>query len=350
MWRSTSWSRAVVADVVEDRGPVGDRLALLPGPEVVAEREHVRVRADARIAEQVPGAADGVARLEDRVGLARALRLEVAGGADAGEAGADDQHVDVFGCHRRGSIPAGDAPPRNPSRAGPRDRVAVRRGPRGARARARGRWTSTAVPYGGSSTAGSSSAKVPLAGGRIQLRRAPCPLSATFAGCVYTGGRASSTCDRVCRAAPHPLPRARPRLRPDVVLNMRERARFKRIVGHPPVGLVPGSAAAGRVVRRRVRAVRDAPPAAGRDTPDAVRLRALSARPPRVCRLIRSAATPHGRRPKRPKNPPRVVEVAPPPPSQTGQGGCTLVDQLLTGCSPPPPPPPAPAPAPVPPV
>ena len=67
-----------------------------PRPERVAEREHVRVRADAGVAEQVPGAADGVARLEDRVGLARGTRLDVVGGADARQAGADDEDVEVF--------------------------------------------------------------------------------------------------------------------------------------------------------------------------------------------------------------------------------------------------------------
>ena len=50
------------------------------------------------VAEQVPGAADRVARLEDRVRLARGSRP--AGGRPApmpGEAGADDQDVDVLG-------------------------------------------------------------------------------------------------------------------------------------------------------------------------------------------------------------------------------------------------------------
>src|SRR5690606_26226574 len=52
-----------VADIGEDRRAVGDRLRLHPGPEAVAERVHVGVRADARVAEEVPGAADRVARL-----------------------------------------------------------------------------------------------------------------------------------------------------------------------------------------------------------------------------------------------------------------------------------------------
>ena len=55
-----------LANVIQNVGPVGDRLRLRPRLERVAEREHVRVGADAGIAEQVPGAADAVAPLEDR--------------------------------------------------------------------------------------------------------------------------------------------------------------------------------------------------------------------------------------------------------------------------------------------
>ena len=51
--------------VVEDRGAVGDRLRLAPGLEAVAERVHVAVGADARIAEEVPGAAHRRAPFED---------------------------------------------------------------------------------------------------------------------------------------------------------------------------------------------------------------------------------------------------------------------------------------------
>src|SRR5262249_28221543 len=86
--------------VVEDRGAVGNRPRRLPGSEAKAERVHVRVAANARIAEEVPGAADAVARLEDRVALAGAAFLQMMRGADAGNAGADDQDVEVF---RRGA-------------------------------------------------------------------------------------------------------------------------------------------------------------------------------------------------------------------------------------------------------
>ena len=47
------------AEVVEDQRAVGQRGVAGPRPPVEAEREHVGVRADAGVAEQVPGAAAG---------------------------------------------------------------------------------------------------------------------------------------------------------------------------------------------------------------------------------------------------------------------------------------------------
>ena len=60
------------AQVVEDHRPVGQRAVARPRPPAEAEGEHVGVGADARVAEQVPGAAAGLARLEHRHGLRRA--------------------------------------------------------------------------------------------------------------------------------------------------------------------------------------------------------------------------------------------------------------------------------------
>ena len=85
-----------VLQVFENRRPVGDRLRVRPRTERVAERVHVRIGADAGIAEQVPRAADVGAAFQDRVGLARAALLQMTAGADAGNAGADDQDVDMF--------------------------------------------------------------------------------------------------------------------------------------------------------------------------------------------------------------------------------------------------------------
>jgi hypothetical protein len=182
--------------------------------------------------------------------------------------------------------------------------------------------------------------KAPLPSGRIQIGRIPCPLSASFAGCVYTRR------PRVIYMRPS-LQEPRRILYHELghvfdltVLNMRERARFKRIVGVRRSGWFRGALPPAEwfgdgyalcAIHLRLHERPRPTPYGYAPSPRAHA---------RVCRLIRSAAKPHGRGPKRPKNPPTVVEVPPPPPGQTGQGGCRLVDQLLTGCTPPPPPPP----------
>src|SRR3546814_20418886 len=73
------------------------RSAALPRPERVAEGEHVRVGAHAGVAEQVPGASDGVAGLEDRIRRPGRLGLQVVPSADAGPPGADHADVEVLG-------------------------------------------------------------------------------------------------------------------------------------------------------------------------------------------------------------------------------------------------------------
>src|SRR4051794_27959882 len=190
------------------------------------------------------------------------------------------------------------------------------------------------------------SAKVPLPSGRIQVRRMVCPGNIALAACVYT---------------------ARPRIvymRPGVrdarrvfyhelghvfdltVLNMRDRARFKRIVGIRRSGWFQGALPPAEwfgdgyalcAMRTRLHRTPHATPYGYAPSPRAHA---------RVCRLIRSAAKPHGPRPKRPKNPPPVVEVQPPPPDQTGSGGGPPPDSPRRGRPPPHPPPPAPPPPP----
>jgi hypothetical protein len=183
-------------------------------------------------------------------------------------------------------------------------------------------------------------AKVPLVRGRVQIRRIQCPLNRSFAGCViFARPRTlylSPNLFEPRRIFYHELGH----LFDLHVMNGRERRRFKRILGIRRPGWFQGGLPpsewfadgyASCAVRLRLgRAVRPTPYgyAAGR-TQHA-----------RVCRLIRSAARPRGRPPKPPRNPPRVIEVEPPPPQETQPGGegCTLIDQLLTGCKPPPPP------------
>ena len=85
-----------VLKIFEDRRAVGDGLGLRPRAERKAQRVHVRVRADAGIAEQVPGAAHLLAPLEQGEGPVRTARLEEVSGANAGNARPDHQHVKVL--------------------------------------------------------------------------------------------------------------------------------------------------------------------------------------------------------------------------------------------------------------
>ena len=85
-----------VLDILADIAAADDRLVLRPGAEREAQGIHVGVGADARIAEQVPGAADPLPRFEDREALAGAALLEAASDVDAGNARSDDQHADLL--------------------------------------------------------------------------------------------------------------------------------------------------------------------------------------------------------------------------------------------------------------
>src|ERR1700721_4784503 len=85
-----------LAYVIQNSRPVGDRLRLGPRLERIAEREHVAVGADAGITKQIPGAADTVATFKNNEALVRAFLLKMIARADAGGAGADDHHVEMF--------------------------------------------------------------------------------------------------------------------------------------------------------------------------------------------------------------------------------------------------------------
>src|SRR5947207_13940654 len=85
-----------LADVVQDSRPVGDRLRLDPWLERIAHRKHVAVGADARITEQVPGAADAVAALENDKTLGRTIALQMITRADTGQLSAYVKQHDQF--------------------------------------------------------------------------------------------------------------------------------------------------------------------------------------------------------------------------------------------------------------
>ena len=83
-------------DVGLDRGAIGDRLRRAPRLEPEPQREHVRVRSDARVFEQVPGAAQIVAAFQDGVALGRATVLQMPCRAHTGDTGAQDDNVEMF--------------------------------------------------------------------------------------------------------------------------------------------------------------------------------------------------------------------------------------------------------------
>ncbi len=83
----------VLADVRALRDILGTRPRLVG----IAQREDVAVGPDARIAEEIPRAADPAPALEHRVRELRVLLVDAVGRADPGDPCADDQNVGVFG-------------------------------------------------------------------------------------------------------------------------------------------------------------------------------------------------------------------------------------------------------------
>ena len=84
-----------LAHVGEDLVGGGDRRAD-PRLEPVAERVQVAVGADAGVLVRQPRAAEALELLEDDERLLRVLVLQVVSGTDAGDAGPDDQDVEVL--------------------------------------------------------------------------------------------------------------------------------------------------------------------------------------------------------------------------------------------------------------
>ncbi len=84
-----------LVQVVENLVRIGDRVVRSPRLELIAEGMQIRVRPDAGIAEQVPGAADRVATVHDREALTGLQGSQVMTHPEAGDAGTDDQHIDV---------------------------------------------------------------------------------------------------------------------------------------------------------------------------------------------------------------------------------------------------------------
>jgi hypothetical protein len=50
---------------------------------------------DARVAEKIPGASDGIAGFNDSIAVVGELAVDTVGGVDARHAGTDDEHIEV---------------------------------------------------------------------------------------------------------------------------------------------------------------------------------------------------------------------------------------------------------------
>jgi hypothetical protein len=92
-----------IHNVAPDRRPIGDRIGIRPGAKGVSQRVHVGIRAHARKSEQIPGAADDIARLENSVRRGRTAALQMDGGPYTRESRADDQNIERLN-HRYPSV------------------------------------------------------------------------------------------------------------------------------------------------------------------------------------------------------------------------------------------------------
>jgi hypothetical protein len=85
-----------ISQIVEDGRSIGNYFRSFPWPERVREREHVGIGANAREAEQVPGATNLRARFENDISFAGTASLQTITSPDAGKTGADDHDIEVL--------------------------------------------------------------------------------------------------------------------------------------------------------------------------------------------------------------------------------------------------------------
>src|ERR1700675_3247374 len=95
--------------------PIRDCLAFQPRSKRISQREHVRVGANAGIAEQIPRPAESRTCFQYCIGLVGTVLLQAAGGADAGKTCANYQHIEMIGRHFKNSVQSSNnAAPRAP--------------------------------------------------------------------------------------------------------------------------------------------------------------------------------------------------------------------------------------------
>ena len=85
-----------VADVIQDRGTIGDGLGVAPRAKAIAERVHIGVGANAGIAEKIPRATDRVAPFEYDEALVGAVHLQMTRSTNSRQPRAHDYDVHVL--------------------------------------------------------------------------------------------------------------------------------------------------------------------------------------------------------------------------------------------------------------
>ena len=88
-----------LTDVLANGRAIGQHLERMPRAELVPEAKHVGIRTDARVPEQVPGATQALAPLDQCIAQPGTLPGDMAGHANTGQTGADDEHINVGGTH-----------------------------------------------------------------------------------------------------------------------------------------------------------------------------------------------------------------------------------------------------------
>src|SRR5690606_23077440 len=88
-----------VGDVLPNCRAVCQHLQLIPRAELIAETEHIRIRANTRVAEEIPGTAQTLASLQNDQAFLGKRSLNMAGGTDTRKAGTTDQDVKMLRTH-----------------------------------------------------------------------------------------------------------------------------------------------------------------------------------------------------------------------------------------------------------
>src|SRR5690606_11297844 len=88
-----------ILDVLAYGRPIGKHFGISPGAEIIAQREHVRVRANSRVTKQIPSATNAGAALDNTVTVIGTFAFQMTGCANAGQTSSDNKHIQLMMFH-----------------------------------------------------------------------------------------------------------------------------------------------------------------------------------------------------------------------------------------------------------